>query len=196
MNHMNLHRKPSIVNTPATLILLALLVLGVAWLIWDREATRSTAVGLAGQVEQACVDDPTFASENRGLCNLSEEVADQTTVIGPRGPVGPQGPEGPRGPQGPQGLPGLGGPQGLPGDMGPQGTAGEQGIEGPEGIQGPQGLPGEDGEDGINGVDGRGIVSTTCPEPENDWIITYTDGTTETVEGPCRVLRPPVDVGG
>lgn len=184
---MGLHKRISSWNIPVTRILLALLVIGVIWLIWDREAARNTAVGLAEEVDQACAEDPGFTTENKELCDFSEEVAEEPTLIaGPQGIRGPMGPEGPRGPQG---LPGLGGPQGLPGDMGPQGTAGEQGIEGPEGPQGIPGVPGEDGEDGvdgIDGIDGLGISSMTCPEPENDWVIVFTDGTTTVVEGPCR----------
>lgn len=40
---------------------------------------------------------------------------------------------------------------------------------------------------GAAGSDGVGIADVECPEPDNDWIYTFTDGTTKTVAGPCRV---------
>lgn len=48
---------------------------------------------------------------------------------------------------------------------------------------------------GDRGTDGVGIESITCPEDgENagDWVVDYSDGTSETVPGPCRV-QPIID---
>lgn len=59
-----------------------------------------------------------------------------------------------------------------------------------------RGPGGEDGTDGTDGKDGRGIVDVECrtapdlPNDGGDWIYTWTDGTTTTVEGPCRVVTP------
>lgn len=53
-----------------------------------------------------------------------------------------------------------------------------------------------DGTDGTNGKDGRGVADVECrvaedvPNDGGDWLYHYTDGTTETVEGPCRVVQP------
>ena len=136
---------------------------------------------------------------------------------GAQGPVGPQGPTGPQGPpgiQGPIGLPGQSprclleparcvgaqGAAGERGETGPQGPQGEPGATGEKGDQGPPGVAGKDGADGKPGVDGtngtdgkdgRGIADTDCQE-DGTWLITYTDGTTDTTRGPCRVMAPPV----
>lgn len=48
---------------------------------------------------------------------------------------------------------------------------------------------GTDGKNGSNGSDGRGYVDVEC-HTSGDWIFTYTDGTAQTVEGPCRVVQP------
>lgn len=45
------------------------------------------------------------------------------------------------------------------------------------------------GKDGTNGSDGRGIADIVC-HTTGDWIITLTDGTALTVDGPCRVTQP------
>jgi hypothetical protein len=50
-----------------------------------------------------------------------------------------------------------------------------------------------DGAEGKVGPAGRGIADTDCQE-DGDWLITYTDGTTDTARGPCRVVAaPPTD---
>lgn len=54
-------------------------------------------------------------------------------------------------------------------------------------CQGDPGTPGATGDTGPAGKDGRGIETTTCPDDEDDdWVIHYTDGSSETVAGPCR----------
>lgn len=56
-----------------------------------------------------------------------------------------------------------------------------------------QGRTGDTGERGATGV---GIETVTCPDDENDdWVYTFTDGSTQIVAGPCRVtpLLPPPD---
>ena len=39
------------------------------------------------------------------------------------------------------------------------------------------------------GADGRGIAAFDCvnSDTSSDWVITFTDGTTQTVTGPCRI---------
>lgn len=114
-----------------------------------------------------------------------ERVGDLGDLVGPEGPVGPQGPPGPRG------FPGLPGPPGLSGGLGPAGPVGEigetgvPGEAGQTGETGSAGEPGPQGPPGPAGADGRGLVSITCGDDSN-WLITFTDGTTQVVEGPCR----------
>ncbi|WP_218044411.1 collagen-like protein [Paramicrobacterium chengjingii] len=79
--------------------------------------------------------------------------------------------------------------QGPVGETGPQGPQGEQGAPGESitGPQGPVGPKGDTGSAGSDGKDGRGITTITCDTETLDWIITYTDDTTTTVDGPCRI---------
>lgn len=51
---------------------------------------------------------------------------------------------------------------------------------------------GKDGTDGKQGEPGRGITSTACLE-SGRWLVRYSDGSTETVDGPCRVDASPTD---
>lgn len=137
-----------------------------------------------------------------------------TGSTGARGPVGATGPVGPTGPAGPVGPTGPVGPQGVPGPIGvtgqspqclleptrctgPQGAAGERGATGATGPQGqpgatgPQGPQGDVGPEGAKGDAGRGIESgPTCTGEGNDsyWLTTYTDGTEQRQDGPCRTV--------
>lgn len=132
---------------------------------------------------------------------------------GPQGPPGAPGRQGPIGitgqsPQclleptkcvGPKGAPGSPGSPGSPGADGKDGTAGKTGLPGPagpagkDGTNGVDGAPGKDGVNGVNGTngvdgkDGRGIESITC-QSDGTWLISYTDDTTSTTDGPCRVV--------
>lgn len=47
-------------------------------------------------------------------------------------------------------------------------------------VTGPPGAAGKQGEVG------RGILGTTCQQ-DGRWLFRYSDGSTETVEGPCRI---------
>lgn len=49
---------------------------------------------------------------------------------------------------------------------------------------------GADGKPGADGKDGRGIADTDCQD-DGTWLINYTDGTTATTRGPCRVVIAP-----
>jgi len=74
------------------------------------------------------------------------------------------------------------------GDPGPPG----QTVVGPAGADsttpGPQGPPGADSTvPGPAGAPGRGIASGPTCNADGTWTTTFTDGTTETQDGPCRV---------
>lgn len=134
-------------------------------------------------------------------------VADM--IQGMRGPRGDAGLPGPSGPPptfasvlealrvycsggvcvGAPGEPGVPGFPGEPGAPGPAGADGAQGLTGPQGDPGP---PGPAGAPGANGLDGRGLASIECVDTEesSDWLVTFTDGATAIVVGPCRLRGP------
>lgn len=97
------------------------------------------------------------------------------TVVGSPGSNGLDGGAGLDGAPGAPGSPGADGAPGAPGEAGPQGPPGPAGEVGPVG---PAGTP---------GADGRGIAVLEC-QTDGTWLITYTDDTTSTTPGPCRVL--------
>lgn len=151
-----------------------------------------------------------------GLCPRAQEIVDRPGPAGKQGEagatgaVGPQGPPGPAGPAGPQGPIGKTGPppgcallstacQGAVGPTGPRGPQGLQGAAGERGEAGATGATGEKGDDGSNGADGapgapgaegpagRGIADTDCLD-DGTWQITYTDGSKQITQGPCKIL--------
>ncbi|WP_066303234.1 collagen-like protein [Arthrobacter luteolus] len=145
---------------------------------------------------------------DEALCSRLEAVSQEPSpaAVGPKGDKGDPGRDGR---DGKDGVPGLKGDKGddsmIPG---PAGFAGLTGLAGPAGADGKDGAPGLDGapgRDGMNGTDGvagapgadgadgRGISSVTC-EGTGDtsyWVVTYTDGTTQTSTGPCRLTTLP-----
>lgn len=170
------------------------------------EACKDKPVGYRGCTQPVAAEPSVIVKQgSRGLPGLPGA----TGAVGPQGPAGPTGPPGPQGPQGPIGKTGpppgcallstacvgAAGAQGPKGDTGPQGPAGERGETGDTGPAGPPGPQGEQGERGLQGVMGAqgpagvGISSTQCG-PDNDWVITYSDGRQETSKGPCRVDVP------
>lgn len=104
-----------------------------------------------------------------------EPGADGRSILGTPGPLGLPG------------APGSAGEPGAPGADGPAGPPGESGPAGPTGPEGPPGVPGAPGPSGTPGVDGRGVLTLTCQD-DGTWLVTYTDDTTSTTPGPCRVL--------
>lgn len=92
-------------------------------------------------------------------------------------------------------IPGPRGLRGLAGDDGGRGATGVQGATGATGEQGPKGDTGDRGPagaDGSAGPPGRGIASGPTCNDDGTWTTTYTDGTSDTQPGPCRVsLIPP-----
>ena len=139
---------------------------------------------------------------DQDLCARLEAVATEPTnpAAGPKGDKGDPGRDGRDGKNstvpGPAGPPGQDGNDGLDsliaGPPGPTGTAGKDST-----VPGPAGPPGADGTDGAPGADGRGISSVTC-EGTGDasyWVVTYTDGTSQTSTGPCRLATLTLPTG-
>ena len=72
------------------------------------------------------------------------------------------------------------------------GSKGDQGMPGRDGFDGAPGRDGTDGRDGANGKDGkdgRGIKSVTT-DADGNLVITYTDGTSETVKSGDKPATP------
>lgn len=188
--------------TAIAIVLFVLLGTALAiWLLQDNEskteetdAAKQATYSLAQQVAAACVD-PKAKTELGALCQDAQAIVKEGPP-GPAGPVGPPGPPGEQGPMGPQGVQGLQGPVGPPGPSGKPGVdgvagapgepgaVGEPGTDGQDGATGPQGEPGPAGPagaDGQDGTDGRGVESVSCTQGNVSFIITYTDGTTQSV---------------
>jgi len=103
-----------------------------------------------------------------------------------------QGPAGTAGQPGVQGSPGPAGEQGSQGPAGEPATA-EQVAAAVAAYCGQDSDPcrGSTGATGAAGKDGRGITDTDCLD-DGTWKFYYTDGTTDIVPGPCRIVAPPV----
>lgn len=80
----------------------------------------------------------------------------------------------------------CGGPAGADGKAGVDGQDGVDGTDGRDGVDGTNGVDGKAGQDG---KDGRSITAVSC-DAAGDWQITFSDGTTSTITGPCRVVTP------
>ena len=65
------------------------------------------------------------------------------------------------------------------------GPAGRDGVDGQDGAPGEPGTPGMDGAQGPVGPAGRGITGVTFSSATNKWTISYSDGSSEQVEGPA-----------
>lgn len=188
----------------------------VAVLVWVQFSIKS----LGNELEQSRSDNAALANQVRSLGGhpVAEGKPGDQGPPGPQGERGEQGPpgiqgppgmQGPRGPigvagqsprcllepskcVGPKGAAGTDGSDGKDGSQGPAGPKGDTGATGPEGPQGPagpQGDPGAAGPAGPQGDPGRGIKSVVCQD-NGAWLITYTDDTTSTPEGTCRVPTP------
>lgn len=156
---------------------------------------------------QEALDEATYARLCRDAATIVREGPQGAQGIpGVQGPQGPQGFQGAMGPQGEQGLPGKLGPKGETGATGATGAAGEDGATGADGAAGPAGADGAagpagppgpagadgatgpagaDGAAGAKGDTGNGVASILCSAnggPDIEFLITYTDGTTQTVE--------------
>lgn len=145
-------------------------------------------------------------------------------VDGTDGADGTDGTDGVDGEDGVDGTDGTDGVDGVDGTDGVAGANGTNGIDGAAGrgiqsmqcatggwiitytdgiaasdsgpCRGPAGENGTDGEDStVPGPPGVGIKTIECPDTDtDDWIVTLTDDSTQTVAGPCRVepiIEPP-----
>lgn len=116
---------------------------------------------------------------------------------GAAGGAGPSGAAGASGPAGAGGVDGAPGAAGTPGAAGAEGTPGGAGPAGAQGEPGPAGASGAEGPvgpAGAPGADGRAITAVDCTGTgdSSTWVLTYSDGTTSSVAGPCR-LAPGTD---
>ncbi len=198
------------------ILLILVIVTLLAWITVDKmrssqraDVAVANASSLAEQIQRACLDDDVIVSD-QNICDRAADVAADpaqpvvgapgtpgsdgaTGAPGPRGETGATGAPGEVGPQGPTGATGDDGASGAPGTSGADGATGATGPEGPQGPVGATGPAGADGQagapgaDGVAGTDGRGVASVEC-QTDGTWLITYTDTTTSTTPGPCRVL--------
>lgn len=65
------------------------------------------------------------------------------------------------------------------------GPAGRDGTDGQDGAPGEPGTPGKDGAEGPAGPAGRGITGVSYSGDTNLWTISYSDGSSEQVDGPA-----------
>lgn len=136
---------------------------------------------------------------------------DAGKVVGADGKDGKDGDKGPKGDKGDAGQDGKDGADGKDGrgiksvttnDKGEvvvtytDGTseilgtlAGSKGDQGTPGRDGFDGAPGRDGANGKDGKDGRGIKFVTT-DADGNLVITYTDGTSETVKSGDKPAAP------
>ena len=116
-------------------------------------------------------------------------------AVGRTGDVGAPGPVGEPGSDGADGSDGLNGQDGATGPAGPKGEKGDKGDKGDPGAPGADGAPGANGADGATGPagpEGRGISSVGCDPETEQFVITYTDGSTQLVEGSDCIARGPL----
>lgn len=169
--------------------------------IYDQQTAYDALLAEYQQVTDDCTDaaDCVTTATPPSLIPDSDEVSEG--VPGAPGSPGATGSRGEKGEQGDMGVPGQTGPPGPPGAAGADGKPGADGSSGSPGSNGPTGDPGSSGPagpagadgapgaPGSNGLDGRGIASVVC-ETDGTWTITYTDSTTSTTSGPCRIPDP------
>jgi hypothetical protein len=150
-----------------TIILLALLLLLVGWILFDRSTSQRSAqlatdnaASIAAQVRAACERRGLTAIELGDLCRQAEQIEERPaeTIPGPMGERGLSCVE-------ELGLEACRGPQGVPG-IGIQGRQGDDGIPGPScgeefGFEACRGPRGESGESII----GPAGADSTVPGP-------------------------------
>lgn len=194
-------------------VVVAMAVMGVVVAV-GLGAVRDNADDVtAAQVEIASLRDAVALANQRLEAQGSAPVAVPDVVIPEAGEPGSQGERGYQGAPGLQGRSptaaeiaasvnayctlvnncvGQAGPEGRPGvpglDSTVPGPAGDpSAVAGPAGADGLAGAP---GVDGAPGAPGRGLASLDCVADgagSTYWVITYTDGATAAVTGPCRV---------
>ena len=175
----------------------------------DRDAARAAAANEQSQKQEIAQEAQAVICTaadvqvyDQDLCARLEAVAAEPTnsAVGPKGDKGDPGRDGRDGKDstvpGPAGPPGKDGNDGLDSLIsGPPGATGAAGRDST--VPGPAGPPGADGTDGAPGVDGRGISSVTCEGSgeASYWVVTYTDGTSQTSTGPCRLTTLTLPTG-
>ena len=178
----------------------------------DRDAARAAAASEQSQKQEIAQEAQAVICTaadvqvyDQDLCARLEAVATEPAnpAAGPKGDKGDPGRDGRDGKDstvpGPAGPPGQDGDDGLDsmiaGPPGSTGAAGKDSIV--PGPAGPPGADGADGTDGAPGADGRGISSVIC-EGAGDasyWVVTYSDGTSQTSTGPCRLTALTLPTG-
>lgn len=183
-------------------------------------AEQQQKVEIATEAQKALCRAGDVAVYDDALCAQLEAIANDQPVPD-TGPIGPKGDKGDRGApgapgadgkdgkDGEPGAPGADGADGGPGDPGAPGAPGNPGEAilgppGPEGPPGPQGPQGADstvpGPVGSPGPQGTSVTRISCEGTGNEsyWLIEYSDGSTGSTPGPCRldqVLLPSPEPG-
>lgn len=190
----------------AGLLFIACVVIAVmaGFLAADRDAAQAAAASEQTQKQEIAQDAQAVICTaadvevyDAALCSRLDAAATgeprdgadgRDGAPGPRGLPGRDGKDGADGEQGPPGRDGLDGAGGRDGADG----IGLTGASGMDGAAGPEGPAGPAGADGADGADGRGISSVVCEGAgdESYWVVTYTDGSTQTSTGPCRLPVP------
>lgn len=186
----------------------ALVIVGMVWMantidelrrsVADKDAQVSDLfdqyTALYAQAEEEGLEPSTV--EPNDVAGEVRSVPGPAGEPGSVGAPGPRGPQGETGPAGDIGTPGATGPAGASGGRGPagqdgsDGTPGAAGAQGEPGPAGPQGPAGPAGASGSPGPAGRGVASLDCQD-DGTWLVTYTDQTTSTTPGPCRITLIP-----
>jgi len=160
--------------------------------IVDQKTAYDALLAEYTQVTDDCTDaaDCVTTATPPSLIPDSTEIVEGTPGSpGAAGATGADGARGEKGDRGDIGVPGQTGPPGAAGADGTDGADGSTGSSGEPGPGGPAGADGAPGAPGAPGADGRGLAAIEC-QADGSWLITYTDGTTSTTSGPCRIPDP------
>lgn len=158
-------------------------------------SARLEAAGVTGPAGPIGPPGPVGASGASGAAGASggSGADGRPGVAGSNGTPGAAGSAGASGAGGAPGAAGSAGPGGVDGVDGVPGAAGATGGAGPAGVQGEAGPAGAAGVPGAPGADGRSIVDVTCSGvgATSSWRVSYSDGSTSEVPGPCRLEAGP-----
>lgn len=191
--HIKSPQNRKLVALAFMMLIVSLILAGIAGFLAYSAASTKAQQGrsLAEQVREACASPQLNTDEMLAICKKADQVVEEPAPSSPlkgdkgeKGDPGEQGPRGFQGPVGPQGPRGAKGDQGdtVVGEEGADGATGATGPKGEKGDKGDKGEKGDPGTNGTNGSNGRGIQSIACTQGNASFTITYTDGTSETVE--------------
>lgn len=200
-------------RTPLLIVALVLILAMVWWTAYAGALASSRAAfaeqsahTLAEQVLTACSDKQVLSDTN--LCKRADTVMTTvpTPAPGANGDTGADGKDGIDGKDGAQGIKGdTGVASVVPGPPGPFTQGQDSVVPGPAGLSvkgdtgAPSLVPGPPGTAGVKGdtgAPGRSVLSIVCVDtavtvpptvPASSWVFTFSDATTQTVSGPCRV---------